>query len=1162
MKAKRSRRPHYGTVTLATLPNAPSSILLFFLFYLLTHRFLSRKVNIGQLSGLDIIVVVLERYELNRFRILSLIVVGMIAISPLFSQFGSSPSIQSEIAGQPVVEMESVGEVPYLPSYEPHDRILISDDLDWEEQNIPGAGTEADPYVIENLEISGNFDCLYIIYTSKYYVIRNCFLHPEYSYREGIHINHADHGRIENCIIESAYYGIYALQTNSLVITNNTISGCDLYGIRLSTTSNCVVTHNRIHDTVSYGIYCVYSNNRFQNNTFWNTPVGLYMSSCTSGVIHQNIFWNSSTGAIVSASSSVTVSNNTFHDNFNVGFRNSGNDNIIFENNTIYNNKGYGVYWNAGNGAIIRRNYISGNSNFGFYLYYSRNCYLTSNEFVNDGLECISEDILDYNHTLIGNRVNGKDLGYFFSVNDIVIEGDSYGQILAANCTRLVIQGGTMSQTDTGIAFYYCNNSTVNSTTISGQMRGVYLYVSDFCNVTRTTMENCGVYIVGDSVNKWVHNFAETTVNGKPLGYFYEASNLTLDDNSLGQIIIVNSNHIEIKNHDISRASMGIAIVYSSNCNITENTIADNDIGLRLQECSTCKLENSTIQNSTTTAFVAYYSNECILKNVTILDSGYGLHLYSCSDFLVNESVISSNTYGTYLSVTDNLNFSHCSFENNYQAINTFHYDNSTIYDCDILSNAYIGIKLYYSDWITIRDGIIANNGNDGIDCTSSTYGEIIGNIVSHNQADGISFYYGDYYQVINNTLEGNSAYGINLDAYSDYNTVFGNNLSMNLDGNGYAYQNTNTWDDSVSMGNWWDDYVGPGAYSIPGPGNNVDRYPQSHAVFLPDHNNESFQFDSVGASFTWASFATEPDYFIVYIDDVVYDEGDWNGSEITVNVNTSSLGTFKYTLFVNGTFGTYSQDTVWVTIYDNAPIIWHPGDQYYNFDTTGHFITWVVDDANPFAYYLYIDETLDSWSVWTGAIPQTSIDGLQIGEYNYTLLVNDTNGNSGRGTVFVFVFDTAPAFEGPNADIVYNVGSTGHSILWSATDLNPANYTVYNNSEIYTFSPWDGEPITTYVDGLAIGVYNYTIVLVDTSGLTTSRTVFVTVQEPVTTTTTTTSTTTSNPTSTTTITSEPTTTTSEGTNPPMEITLIVIVSVASLAIILIVVILIIKKKT
>ena len=98
-------------------------------------------------------------------------------------------------------------------------------------------------------------------------------------------------------------------------------------------------------------------------------------------------------------------------------------------------------------------------------------------------------------------------------------------------------------------------------------MRGVYLYYSDFCNVTETTMENCGVFVNGYEANNWVHNFAESTVNGKPLGYFCEVSDLTLDDNSLGQIIIVNSSRIHVKNYEILRATMGLAVAFSSDCN-------------------------------------------------------------------------------------------------------------------------------------------------------------------------------------------------------------------------------------------------------------------------------------------------------------------------------------------------------------------------------------------------------------------------------------------------------------------------------------------------------------------------------------------------------------------------------------------------------------------
>lgn len=1078
----------------------------------------------------------------------------MIAIIPLFSQYGSNPSVQNEIVSQSNIEMESLEKILYLPSYEIHDRISISDDLDWEEQGIPGAGTEENPYVIENLEISVSYDCIYIVYTSKFYVIRNCFLRTESSHRDGIHINNADHGRIEDCIIESAEYGISVLQTNGLVITNNTISDCDLYGIRLSTTSNCNVSHNRIHDTISSGIYCSSSNNIIENNTVWNSSSGLYMSSCSFSEIQQNNFWNSSTGAYLDSCNAVTISNNTFHDNFEIGFRNYDSDNLIFENNTIYNNTGYGVHWNRGDGALVNQNYISDNALFGFYLYYARNCTISNNVFQNDGLALSGADILDYEHTVTGNLANGKTLGYFFNSNDMAVNGNSYGQILAVNCTRLAIQGGTISQTDTGIAFHYCNNSTVNSTSISNQLRGVYLYVSNFCNVTTTTMENCGVYVSGHYANNWVHNFAETTVNGKPLGYFYEAADLTLDDNSLGQIIVVNSTRIDIKNYEINSASMGLALAYSTECSVTETVLSYNYIGLRLQECSNFEFENNTIHNSTSSAFLSYYSNTGTLKNVTILDSGYGFYLYSCTDFKVNNSVISSNEYGAYLRSSTKLNFSHCTFDSNYQAFYTYYFDNSTIYDCDILSSVYIGIRLFYSDQITILDGTIANNGNHGIYCMSSTHGEIIGNTVVNNQADGISLFYGDYYQIVNNTVEGNSAYGINLYVFSDYNIVFGNNLSANLEGNGYAYQDTNTWDNSVSIGNYWDDYQGPSTYSIPGPGNNVDRYPRGPAVVLPDHDDESFQFESSGASFTWASFSTESDYYIVFLEDTVYDEGIWDGLGITVDVDTLSLGTFNYTLFVNGTSGYSSNDTVWVTIYDNPPTIDSPSDRGYNFDTIGHTLSWGMADANPFGYYLYINDNLESWGAWTGASPVISIDGLSIGTYNYTMMVNDTSGNSASDTVIVTVWDTEPFLESPYGNIVYDEGTTGNTIYWNASDFNPANYTVYKNSSIDAFYPWDGQPITYSVDGLLVGVYNYTIVIVDTSGQTAYNTVFVTVQEA--------STTTIVTTTTSSISNSTTTTTSSGSGTPTDSALVLTISIASVAIILIVIILIFKKKS
>ncbi len=1080
---------------------------------------------------------------MNRKGILGLFLIGILAVIPLISYIGHYSSLGKEFESQTIIDIESIEVKTHSPSFELHNRISISDDLDWDEQGILGSGTEQDPYVIENLEINDNYDCISIIYTSKHYVIRNCLLRSDSIQGVGIHINHADKGRVENCTVMMKSYGVYVMNTNGLVISNNTMYNLSRHGIRLSSSSYCNITHNVIYDTLDRGIYCQSSNCRIDNNTIWNSyEEALYMLSCSSSEITFNTFWNSSSGTYLESCDFITITNNSFNENRELGFRIYDSDNLLFANNSIRDNNGYGVHWNRGDDAIIVHNHISGNSHFGFYLYYARNCTLSSNVFENDGLVLTGGDILDYKHTVSDNIANGKILGYFFNSIDMTLEGNSYGQILAVNCSGLVVQDGTLPQTDTGIAFYYSSNCTVNSTTVSNQMRGIYLYESDFCNIIATTLENCGVYISGFAANNWVHNFTGTTVNGKPIGYFYQESDVTLDDDSLGQIIVVNSTRFLIKDYEIMKATMGLALAYSTDCNISENMLMDNHIGLMLQECSNCEFINNTIQNSTSAAFLSYFSTDCRLKNVTIQDSGYGLYLYSCTDFTINESRSSSNNYGAYLRDSARLNFSHCTFDYNYEAFYTYYYDNSTIFDCDVLFSLSYGYRLYYSDWIVIHGGTTKNNGNHGIYCMSSTYGEIIGNAVVQNGADGISLFHGGHYQLINNTVEGNAAYGINLYVFTDYNTVFGNNFSSNHDGNGYGYQATNTWDDGVSIGNYWDDYHGPGTYPIPGPGNNEDRYPRGPAVVLTSHTDESYQLESVGVTFTWNSFSTEPDYYIVYLEGLVHAEGVWDGLGISVDVVTSSLGIFNYTLFINGTSGAYKIDTVLVTIYDNNPTINSPPDIGYNFDTTGHTIIWSPTDLNPFGYYVYLNDGLHESGIWAGLTIQVDINGLPIGTYNFTLLVNDTSGNSVSDSVQVTVWDTVPYLSSPD-DITYEVGTSDLEIFWDASDFNPANYTVYLNSTIDYAAPWNGNPIWYNIEGLDVGVYNYTIILEDTSGQAVSDTVFVFVIPASTTTLTTTETSTTTPTQ------------------PESLILLTIIGVSAI-IIIVVIILIFKKRT
>ncbi len=78
--------------------------------------------------------------------------------------------------------------------------------------------------------------------------------------------------------------------------------------------------------------------------------------------------------------------------------------------------------------------------------------------------------------------------------------------------------------------------------------------------------------------------------------------------------------------------------------------------------------------------------------------------------------------------------------------------------------------------------------------------------------------------------------------------------------------------------------------------------------------------------------------------------------------------------------------------------------------------------------------------------------------------------------------------------DITYIVGTTGHQIEWQVEDEDPHEYTVFQNGTPVGTHDWNGSDITVNVDGLSIGVHNFTLQLSDISGHTTTSMGLVTV--------------------------------------------------------------------
>jgi len=110
------------------------------------------------------------------------------------------------------------------------------------------------------------------------------------------------------------------------------------------------------------------------------------------------------------------------------------------------------------------------------------------------------------------------------------------------------------------------------------------------------------------------------------------------------------------------------------------------------------------------------------------------------------------------------------------------------------------------------------------------------------------------------------------------------------------------------------------------------------------------------------------------------------------------------------------------------------------------------------------------------------------------TALVGAPQDDGYMGAAYVFEFDFTPPKLSPPT-FTYEEGTTGHVLQWTMEDLHPENYEIYEGSNVVQEDSWtDGETIEYNIDGLAVGSYDFTLVVYDETGNSVSDTVYVTV--------------------------------------------------------------------
>jgi hypothetical protein len=301
----------------------------------------------------------------------------------------------------------------------------------------------------------------------------------------------------------------------------------------------------------------------------------------------------------------------------------------------------------------------------------------------------------------------------------------------------------------------------------------------------------------------------------------------------------------------------------------------------------------------------------------------------------------------------------------------------------------------------------------------------------------------------------------------------------------------------------------------------------------------------STGNSIDWAGVDDFPDGYTIYQNGSIVDSGNWtSGVTISYNIDGLSKGPYNFTIVIYDITSNSVQDTVIIMVVDTTTPAFSilPPDLQYSEGEISNALLWNSTDLYPATYIIYKDGLQVDSGSWTNVDNITiSVDGLLKGTYNYTIVVTDESGNnaidtilltvvdttipvltdnpsdlqnvedsvgntlnwtatdsySGNSvvdTVFVTVIDlTSPNLSSP-LDIQYEEATVGNKIVWNSVDNYPNNLTIYRNGSTKFTGSWTSGDIEYIIDDLSIGIYNFTIIVVDNSGNSANDTVFVTV--------------------------------------------------------------------
>ena len=422
--------------------------------------------------------------------------------------------------------------------------IIISEDSNFTDYGLSGDGSEGNPFIIENLNITTTEGKgIYIYNTSKHFIIRYCSVNAS---KDGIVIDTVKEGTAvltNNICVGNVLGGIQIYHSPNSQINNNICNFNNYLGILVRNSSRSQVNNNScLHNGGSglggIGIYVRHSDSSTINNNTCNLNIraGIFIEDSPSSYVADNKCKNNDYhgGIAIYESNKTMVVNNLCVDNVE--------DNIkLFESNNsfVLNNycsgSGFGIVVTGGGNVTIDNNSCTDNYLLGMHLSRAEGSIVTNNKLYNTGFRFYEPNKENFHsYVVVDNTVNGKKFGYFAGVDDLTITKADYGQLYFADCSNVRIKNQYFSNTFSGLTMFYCTNSLIQKTvSLNNWYSGIILVACSTIEIINCTFTSNYIGILFENADRNELSY-NTLVNNTKWGVVLDqySSNNTVHHNT------------------------------------------------------------------------------------------------------------------------------------------------------------------------------------------------------------------------------------------------------------------------------------------------------------------------------------------------------------------------------------------------------------------------------------------------------------------------------------------------------------------------------------------------------------------------------------------------------------------------------------------------------